>query len=158
MKNNSLNIDDVDKQILEILQENAMATAKEMAYNLSLTTTPIYERIKKLQKTGIIKQYVALLDADILGKSILVFMNITIKDHHSEKRNEFVQEMQKLKDVIEFYHTSGSFDFLVKVRFSDIRSFKNFLVNEVASIHNIGDIESQIVLEEIKYSTKTIID
>ena len=135
-----------------------MATAKEMAYDLSLTTTHIYESIKKLQKTGIIKQYVALLDTDILGKSILVFMNITIKDHHSEKRNEFVQEMQKLKDVIEFYHTSGSFDFLVKVRFSDIRSFKNFLVNEVASIQNISDIESQIVLEEIKYSTKIIID
>ena len=158
MKHNSLKYDDIDRQILEILQENAMATAKEMAYDLSLTTTPIYERIKKLQKTGIIKQYVALLDADILDKSILVFMNITIKDHHSEKRNEFVQEMQKLKDVIEFYHTSGSFDFLVKVRFSDIRSFKNFLVNEVASILNIGDIESQIVLEEIKYSTKIIID
>jgi DNA-binding Lrp family transcriptional regulator len=157
MKHNSPNIDDTDRKILEILQENAMATAKEMANDLSLTTTPIYERIKKLQKTGIIKQYVALLDADILDKSILVFMNITIKDHHSEKRNEFVQEMQKLKDVIEFYHTSGSFDFLVKVRFSDIRSFKNFLVNEVASILNIGDIESQIVLEEIKYSTKIII-
>jgi DNA-binding Lrp family transcriptional regulator len=158
MKHNSPNIDDTDRKILEILQENAMATAKEMANDLSLTTTPIYERIKKLQKTGIIKQYVALLDADILDKGILVFMNITIKDHHSEKRNEFVQEMQKLKDVIEFYHTSGSFDFLVKVRFSDIRSFKNFLVNEVASILNIGDIESQIVLEEIKYSTKIIID
>ena len=158
MKHNSPNIDDTDRKILEILQENAMATAKEMANDLSLTTTPIYERIKKLQKTGIIKQYVALLDADILDKSILVFMNITIKDHHSEKRNEFVQEMRKLNDVIEFYHRSGSFDFLVKVRFSDIRSFKNFLVNEVASILNIGDIESQIVLEEIKYSTKIIID
>lgn len=158
MKNDSLNMDDIDRQILEILQENAMTTAKEMAYKLSLTTTPIYERIKKLQKTGIIKQYVALLDADILGKSILVFMNITIKDHHSEKRNEFVQEMEKLKEVTEFYHTSGSFDFLVKVRFSDIKSFRNFLVNKVASIHNISDIESQIVLEEIKFSTKVLID
>tara|TARA_B110001452_G_scaffold54935_1_gene42362 strand:+ start:153 stop:473 length:321 start_codon:yes stop_codon:yes gene_type:complete len=106
-----------------------MATAKEMAYDLSLTTTHIYESIKKLQKTGIIQQYVALLDTDILVKSILVCMNITIKDHHSEKRNEFVQEMRKLNDVIEFYHTSGSFGFLVKVRFSDIRSFKNFFVN-----------------------------
>lgn len=157
MKYNSLNLDDIDRQILEILQENAMATAKEMAYKLSLTTTPIYERIKKLQKTGIIKQYVALLDADILGKSILVFMNITIKDHHSEKRNEFVREMGKLEAVTEFYHTSGSFDFLVKVRFSDIKSFRNFLVNKIASIHNIGDIESQIVLEEIKFSTKILI-
>ena len=132
-------------------------------YSLHLSTISpnslkTYKRIKKLQKIGIIKQYVALLDADILGKSILVFMNITIKDHHSEKRNEFVREMEKLEAVTEFYYTSGSFDFLVKVRFSDIKSFKNFLVNEVASIHNIGDIESQIVLEEIKISTKILID
>lgn len=147
-------MDTTDKKILEILQENAMITAKEMAVKLSLTTTPIYERIKKLQKTGIIKQYVALLDADLLGKGIIVFMNITIKDHHSDKRNEFVRRMEQLDAVAEFYHTSGSYDFLVKVRFSDIKTFRDFLVNDVASIHNISDIESQIVLEEIKYSTK----
>lgn len=147
-------MDIIDKQILEILQENALTTAKELAEKLSLTTTPIYERIKKLQKTGVIKKYVALLDSDLLNKSILVFMNITIKDHHSEKRDEFIKQMEKLEEVLEFYHTSGSFDFLIKVRFSDIKSFRNFLVNEVASIHNISDIESQIVLEEIKYSTK----
>ena len=79
-------MDATDKKILEILQVNAMITAKEMAQKLSLTTTPIYERIKKLQKSGIIKQYVALLDANLVGKSILVFMNITIKDHHSDKK------------------------------------------------------------------------
>ena len=150
-------MDNTDKKILEILQDNAMMTAKEMAEKLSLTTTPIYERIKKLQKSGIIKQYVALLDADLLGKSIIVFMNITIKDHHSEKRDEFVKQMEQLDDVMEFYHTSGSFDFLVKVRFADIKTFRDFLVNDVASIHNISDIESQIVLEEIKYSTKIIL-
>ena len=150
-------MDITDKKILEILQENAMMTAKEMAEKLSLTTTPIYERIKKLQKTGIIKKYIALLDADLLGKSILVFMNITIKDHHSEKRNEFVKQMEQLDAVMEFYHTSGSFDFLVKVRFADIKTFRDFLVNDVASIHNISDIESQIVLEEIKYSTRIIL-
>ncbi|MDA7736463.1 Lrp/AsnC family transcriptional regulator [Flavobacteriaceae bacterium] len=143
--------------MLEILQVNAMITAKEMAQKLSLTTTPIYERIKKLQKSGIIKQYVALLDANLVGKSILVFMNITIKDHHSDKRNEFVKEIKRLDSVIEFYHTSGSFDFLAKVRFSDIKTFRDFLVNDVASIYNISDIESQIVLEEIKYSTKIIL-
>ena len=150
-------MDATDKKILEILQVNAMITAKEMAQKLSLTTTPIYERIKKLQKSGIIKQYVALLDANLVGKSILVFMNITIKDHHSDKRNEFVKEINRLDSVIEFYHTSGSFDFLAKVRFSDIKTFRDFLVNDVASIYNISDIESQIVLEEIKYSTKIIL-
>ena len=150
-------MDATDKKILEILQVNAMITAKEMVQKLSLTTTPIYERIKKLQKSGIIKQYVALLDANLVGKSILVFMNITIKDHHSDKRNEFVKEIKRLDSVIEFYHTSGSFDFLAKVRFSDIKTFRDFLVNDVASIYNISDIESQIVLEEIKYSTKIIL-
>ena len=151
-------LDAIDIQILEKLQENAMITAKELASDLSLTTTPIYERIKKLQNSGIIKQYVALLDADLIGKSITVFINITIKDHHSEKRDEFVQQMKKLSAVMEFYHTSGSLDFLAKVRFSNIQEFRNFLVNELSSIHNISDIESQIVLEEIKYSTKVILN
>lgn len=153
-----MKLDAIDVQILEKLQENAMVTAKELASDLSLTTTPIYERIKKLQNSGIIKQYVALLDAELIGKSITVFINITIKDHHSEKRDEFVQQMEKLGAVMEFYHTSGSFDFLAKVRFSNIQEFRNFLVNELSSIHNISDIESQIVLEEIKYSTRIILN
>ena len=150
-------MDSIDEKILEILQTNGMKTAKEMASELSLTTTPIYERIKKLQNSGIIKGYVALLDADLLGKNIIVFMNITIKDHHSEKRDEFVKQMESLKAVVEFYHTSGSFDFLAKVRFSNIKEYRDFLVNDVASIRNIGDIDSQIVLEEIKYSTKIVL-
>lgn len=150
-------MDATDRKILEILQTNAMITAKEMAAKLSLTTTPIYERIKKLQNSGIIKQYVAILDADLLGKSILVFMNITVKEHQSEKRDEFVKQMKRLGSIVELYQTSGSYDFLAKARFEDIHSFRNFLVNDLASIKNIGDIDSQIVLEEIKYSTKIIL-
>jgi DNA-binding Lrp family transcriptional regulator len=150
-------MDAIDRKILEILQTNALATAKEMASEFSLTTTPVYERIKKLKNSGIIKQYVALLDADLLEKNILVFMNITIKDHQLEKRNKFVESMEALESVAEFYHTSGSFDFLAKVRFSTIKEYRDFLINEVAAIHNIGDIDSQIVLEEIKYTTKIIL-
>lgn len=147
-------MDLIDIKILDMLQSNSGRTAKEMASELSLTTTPVYERIKKLEKAGYIKQYVALLDTDLLDKNIVVFMNITIKDHHKEARDTFVQSMEALEEVSEFYHTSGSFDFLAKVRFSNIKEYKDFLVNEVAAIRNISDIDSQIVLEEIKYSTK----
>ena len=147
-------MDLIDIKILDMLQSNSGRTAKEMAAELSLTTTPVYERIKKLEKAGYIKQYVALLDTDLLDKNIVVFMNITIKDHHKEARDTFVQSMEALEEVSEFYHTSGSFDFLAKVRFSNIKEYKDFLVNEVAAIRNISDIDSQIVLEEIKYSTK----
>lgn len=149
-------MDKIDRKILEILQEDSMRTAKELAAELALTTTPIYERIKKLEKAGYIKQYVALLNADLLGVNIIVFMNLTIKDHQKEKRESFVKHMESLPAVIEFYHTSGSFDFLAKVRFASITEYRNFLVNEVSAIENISDIESQIVLEEIKYSTKVL--
>ena len=147
-------MDSIDKKILEILQTVAMKTAKEMAEELALTATPIYERIRKLENSGIIKKYVALLDPEMMGQNIVVFMNITIKEHQAAKRNEFVEEMMKLSAVAEFYHTSGAYDFLVKVRFNTIKEYKDFLVNEVASIPNISDIDSQIVLEEIKYSTQ----
>ena len=144
----------IDIKILEMLQSNSERTAKEMAAELSLTTTPVYERIKKLEKAGYIKKYVALLNTDLLNKNIIVFMNITIKDHHKEARDSFVQSMESLNEVTEFYHTSGSFDFVAKVRFSNIKEYRDFLVNQVAAIRNISDIDSQIVLEEIKYSTK----
>jgi len=149
-------MDAIDRKILEILQTDSMKTAKEMASELSLTTTPIYERLKKLESAGFIKNYVALLNADLLGKNIVVFINMNIKDHQTEKREEFVQHMETLPAITEFYHTSGSFDFLAKVRFSSIKEYRDFLVNEVATISNIGDIDSQIVLEEIKYSTRII--
>jgi len=150
-------MDDIDREILEILQEDSMKTAKEMASKLSLTTTPIYERIKKLQSSGVIKKYVALLDADLLDKNLVVFMNITIKNHQAEERNEFVKKMEALESVREFYHTSGNFDFLVKVRFSNIKEYRDFLLNDVALFRNIGNIDSQIVLEEIKYSTRIVL-
>jgi len=147
-------MDHIDIKILNMLQDNSSRTAKEMASKLSLTTTPVYERIKKLEKMGVIKQYVALLDTEILNKNIIVFMNITIKEHHSEERNKFIKSMESLDEVTEFFHTSGSFDFLAKVRFTNIKEYRDFLVNKVTAIRNISDIDSQIVLEEIKYSTR----
>ena len=146
-------MDAIDRQILEFIQEDGKITAKEMAANLNLTPTPIYERIKKLEQIGIIKKYVALLDADLLNQSLTVFMNICIKEHQKEHRQKFIDRVKTLKDVTEFYHTSGTYDFLAKVRFSNVKEYRDFLVDKIASIENIGDIDSQIVLEEIKSTT-----
>lgn len=150
-------MDSVDIKILDFLQKDAKLTAKELASNLSLTPTPVYERIKKLEKSGIIKKYVAILDADKLNKSLIVFMNITIKEHDLKSRNLFLDQISKLDAVLEFYHTSGMYDFMVKVRFENIREYKEFLVNEISSIENISDIDSQIVLEELKSTTGIIL-
>jgi len=146
-------MDEYDMKILDFLQIDAKLTAKELASKLSLSQTPIYERIKKLEKSGAIKGYVAILNANVVNKNLIVFMNITIKEHGNIQRNKFIEDISKLKDVSEFYHTSGAYDFLAKVRFSNVREYRDFLVNNIAQQENISDIDSQIVLEEIKAST-----
>lgn len=146
-------MDEYDMKILDFLQIDAKLTAKELASKLSLSQTPIYERIKKLEKSGAIKGYVAILNANVVNKNLIVFMNITIKEHGNIMRNKFIEDISKLKDVSELYHTSGAYDFLAKVRFSNVREYRDFLVNHIAQQENISDIDSQIVLEEIKAST-----
>ncbi|MCO6500532.1 MAG: Lrp/AsnC family transcriptional regulator [Vicingus serpentipes] len=146
-------MDEFDKKILDFLQKNAKLTAKELSNSLSLSQTPIYERIKKLEKLGVIKDYVAILDADIVNKGFIVFMNITIKEHSHKSRKVFIDKLSEFKDVAELYHTSGSYDFLAKVRFANVKEYRDFLVDHIATVENISDIDSQIVLEEIKSST-----
>ena len=146
-------MDEFDKKILDFLQKDAKLTAKELSKRLALSQTPIYERIKKLEKLGVIKDYVAILNADIINKGLIVFMNITIKEHGHVSRKKFVDDISRLKDVSELYHTSGSYDFLAKVRFASVKEYRDFLVNHIAIVENISDIDSQIVLEEIISST-----
>ena len=146
-------MDEFDKKILDFLQKNAKLTAKEMSSKLALSQTPIYERIKKLEKMGIIKDYVALLDGEVINKGFVVFMNITIKEQNNTSRKKFIDSLSKIKEVSELYNTSGSYDFLAKVRFANVKEYREFLVNQITVLENISDIASQIVLEEIKYST-----
>ena len=152
-----MKLDKIDLKILDFLQKDATLTAKELSAKLALSSTPIYERIKKLEKGGVIRKYVALLDPEKLNKHVLVIINITIKEHHKSKRSKFLDKLLELEDVVELYHTSGTHDFLAKVRFENIKGYRDFLVNKVAPIENIADIDSQIVLEEIKYTTEVML-
>ena len=146
-------MDEYDKKILDFLQKDATLTAKELSNRLSLSQTPIYERIRKLEKMGVIKNYVALLNGEVVNKGLIVFMSITIKEHNHASRKKFIDKISSLKDVSELYHTSGAYDFLAKVRFANVKEYRDFLVNHIATVENISDIDSQIVLEEIKAST-----
>lgn len=146
-------MDSTDIKILDYLQTDATMTAKELAAKLSLSPTPVYDRIRKLEKAGIIKGYVALLDAELLNQGLVVIMNLAMKDHHNDARKKLIQKLLGFVEIIELYHTSGAFDFVVKSRFNDIKQYKDFLVNRVSSLENIANIESQIVLEELKYVT-----
>lgn len=146
-------MDSIDIKILDFLQTDATMTAKELAAKLSLSPTPVYDRIRKLEKSGIIKKYVALLEADNLNQGLIVLLNLSIKDHHIDARKKLLQKLLSYDEITELYHTSGAFDFVAKARFGEIKQYKEFLVNRISSLENISNIESQIVLEELKCTT-----
>ena len=152
MKNDTV-VDDLDLKILKLLQSDAKLTAKNLGDRIALSQTPVYERIKKLERNGVIKKYVALLEPEKLNKSLVVFMNITIREHAVGSRDLAIQQITSLDEVTEFFHTSGQFDFVAKVRVSKVSDYRDFLVEKMTIIDNIKNIESHTVLEEIKYST-----
>lgn len=147
-------LDSTDREILKSLQENAHLTTKELASRLNLSPTPVYERVRRLENDGVIKKYVALIDREKVGKDLMVFCNIRLKEHAQEAGKKFVQEIVKLDEVIECHNISGEYDFMIKVVVEDMREYQSFLMNKLASLENIGSTHSTFVMSEIKNETK----
>ena len=146
--------DATDLQLLKQLQKNARITIKELANRTNLSNTPVHERIKKLEKNGYITKQVALLDRKLLGKKLIVFCNIKLKEHSMEIGKNFVKDITSLKQVTECYNISGDYDFLLKVIVSDIDDYQDFVLNQLGSIKNIGSAQSTFVMSEVKNSTE----
>ncbi len=147
-------LDPIDLRILDFLQRDAKITNKEIAAQLGMTTTPVYERIKKLEESSYIDRYVALVDKSKLGYGLMAFCNVSLKEHSSEYIKIFEKEILSLNEVIECHHIAGSFDYLLKVIAKDMTSYQDFIVNKLAGLENIGNVISSFVMTEVKYSTR----
>lgn len=143
-------LDNIDIQILKLLQNNSNLTTKDLANKVNLSTTPVFERVKRLEKNGYIKKYVAVLDAEKLDKGLTVFCNITLKQHTREIGNKFVKDIVAIKEVTECYNVSGDYDFLLKVMVKDMKHYQDFVLNHLGSIKNIGSAHSTFVMGVIK--------
>jgi len=150
--NSSVVLDEIDLRLLKMLQTNSSLTTKELAVKVNLSTTPVFERVKKLEKSGFIKSYVAVLDAEKLNKGLMVFCNITLKEHTREIGNQFVEDIVSLSEVVECYNISGDYDFLLKILVKDMKEYQNFVLNHLGSVKNIGSAQSTFVMGEIKNS------
>jgi Lrp/AsnC family transcriptional regulator, leucine-responsive regulatory protein len=146
-------LDKTDIALLKQLQEDSLQTTKELANKLHLTATPVHERIKKLEKEGFIKRYVALLNNQKLNKGLVVFCNVSLKQHEKEIGRKFVKDILSLHEVTECYNVSGDYDFMLKVMVKDMPEYQNFIMNRLGSIPNIGNTHSVFVMGEIKNST-----
>lgn len=143
-------LDNVDLQILRTLQKNAKLTTKELADAVHLTPTPVFERQKRLERQGYIKKYVAILDAEKLNKPLLVFCNVKLKQINRDIAHEFERRIKMIPEVTECYNTSGTYDYLLKVRARDMREYQEFVLNKLGEIESLGSLESSFVMGEIK--------
>ncbi len=148
-----MKLDTIDKSILRNLQEDAHLTTKELSNRLNLSPTPVYERVRRLEKEGVIKGYVALVDREKIEKDLMVFCNIRLKEHAQEAGAKFVRDIVKLEEVMECYNISGEYDFMLKIVVKDMREYQSFLMNKLASLENIGSTHSTFVMSEIKSKT-----
>ncbi len=142
--------DTTDIAILRLLQHDAKLTIKEIAAKLSLTPTPVHERIKKLEKSGYISAYRAVLNRQKLDLSLLVFCNVTLEAHHSEYIAQFESDVQQLPEVVECYHVAGMFDYLLKVMVTDMETYQAFVTQRLAALPNIRNVQSFFVMTEVK--------
>lgn len=157
-KNTTIRLDSTDIQILKQLQKNARITNKELAAQLDLTITPVYERVKRLEKTGIIKQYVALADADKIGKGLMGICMIRLEKHTKGKLAQFEAHVANIPEVTECYHLAGQYDYHLKILVKDMNAFQDFIVNKLSTNENLTNIQSSFVMKKITDTTAIPLD
>ena len=142
-------LDSTDKEILKLLQSNGKYTIKEISSKLNLTSTPIFERIKRLENDGYIESYKAILNRKKIGLSLLAFCNISLKSHEASYISKFEKDILQFSEVIECYHVGGMFDYLIKVMVKDMDAYQSFVAKKLASIENLGQVQSAFVMTEV---------
>lgn len=145
-------LDTVDHQIINLLQLNGKATIKEIANKLNLTTSPVFERIKRLEKEKIIKGYTALVDPKKLEKGQIVFCNVSMPNYTDKNIKAFESKLDEMPEVLECYHFAGVVDYQMKVLVKDIDEYNKFL-RKISLLPMVRVHSSVVVLREIKYTT-----
>jgi len=143
-------LDTTDLMILRKLQANAKATTKELAADLGLTISPVYERIRRLEEKGYIKQYVAILDNKLLGRGVTAICQVSMRYHDETFIEQFERDIKGMKEVQECYHIGGPVDFLLKINVGSLEEYHDFVKYKLSKIGNIGTLNSAFVLKEIK--------
>ncbi len=143
-------LDAKDLAILKLLQQNARITVKEISAHIHLSTTPVHERIKRLEESGVIKQYATLLDHSKVKKGLMVICYVSLKQHDKTAGGKFIKRIHELNEVIECYNISGEFDFMLKVVAENMDDYYDFHVNKLSQAENIGHVQSVFVMGVIK--------
>ena len=153
MEKKSEGLDAADRAILQLLQDDAFLTTKEIGARLNLTTTPVFERVKRLEREGYIRHYTAILDRRKIGLPMLVFCDVALKEHNRDYLLQFEGAVVGLPEVMECHHITGEYDYMLKVAVRDMDAYQRFIKEKLAALPNIGRVQSHFVMTEVKHST-----
>ncbi|EAZ94841.1 transcriptional regulator, AsnC/Lrp family protein [Flavobacteria bacterium BAL38] len=146
-------MDAIDKKLLGLLQNDTKKTTKELSMVLNLSVTAVYERIKKLEREGVISKYVAILDRIKVEKAFVVFCHIKLIQHTKDFVTTFENEVVKLNEVLECFHVSGDYDYILKVCVKDMEEYREFMVTKLTALQHIGSTHSSFMIGEVKNTT-----
>lgn len=144
-------IDATDLQILRELQRNARLTTKDLAARVNLSTTPVFERVKRLERDGIIDRYVAVLNAEKLNQGFVVFCQVKMNRLGRDIATDFNRMVKDIPEVTECYNISGQYDYLLKIHAPNMKYYQEFVLNVLGTIPHLGSLESTFVMDEIKH-------
>jgi DNA-binding Lrp family transcriptional regulator len=148
-----MNLDASDIRILQLLQENAQFTIKEISQKINLSMTPTHDRIKRLEQEGVIDKYVTILNKKMLGNPMMVYCNITLDKQQKNHFEEFEEAIKQFPEVIECSVISGSFDYLLKVIVKDMSAYNEFYQKKLSDLQSVAHISSSFVMSEVKSTT-----
>lgn len=143
-------LDEKDRAILRLLQTNAKATVREIAHKVHLSPTPVHERIKRMEDSGVISQYAALVNHAKVKKGLMIICYVSLKEHNKKSGAKFIKTIQEINEVIECYNISGEFDFMLKVLVENMDAYYDFHVNKLGQVENLGRLQSTFVMGVIK--------
>jgi len=149
-------LDEKDKAILRLLQADAKITVREIATKIHLSTTPVHERIKRMEDTGVILRYATLVDHSKVKKGLMAICYVSLKEHNKRSGSRFIKTIQELPEVVECYIISGEFDFMLKVVADNMDDYYDFHVNKLGQVDNIGQVQSTFVMGVIKQTYQQI--
>lgn len=150
------NLDNKDLEILKLLQQNARVTIKELSEQVHLSTTPVHERIRRMEANGVIKQYATIVDGAKVKKGLMVIVYVSIRQHSKNAGAKFIKAIMDMPQVIECLTISGEFDFMLKVVAENMDDYYNFHVNKLSELENVGNVQSVFVMGVVKQTHQLI--
>ncbi|WP_127020654.1 Lrp/AsnC family transcriptional regulator [Flagellimonas beolgyonensis] len=147
-----MELDQKDLELVKMLQSDCKKTTKQYADALNLSKTAVYERIRRLERNGIVTQYVALVNKEKVNRNFTVLCHIRLVQHTKDNVLKFEREILKLDEVSECFHVGGDYDYILKINVEDMKSYREFMITKLTAINNIGNTQSSFVINEVKNS------